>query len=84
MKVPIDPTTTKYNDCPRNFSTTEMLEGLRAGRTLCVDRSDAPELEELLEWERRGLITSELVQIDEQSSVLKFRWRKERENEDRK
>lgn len=62
-------------DCPRVLTKEEMIVGLKAGRTLCVDRRDAPELPELLELEREGLVTSRLVEIDEQSSVLKFRWK---------
>jgi hypothetical protein len=62
-------------DCPRNLTRDQMIAGLRAGRTLCVDRWDAPELPELLELEAQGLVESRLVEIDEQSSVLKFRWR---------
>jgi len=59
----------------RNLAKDEMIAGLRAGCTLCVDRKDAPELPELLELETQGLVESRLVEIDEQSSVLKFRWR---------
>lgn len=62
-------------DCPRNFTREEMIAGLKAGRTLNVDRRDAPELQELLELERQGLVTSRLVVIDGQSSVLKFWWK---------
>jgi hypothetical protein len=61
--------------CPRNLTKDELIAGLKAGRTLCVDRKDAPELPELLELEAQGLVESRLVEIDEQSSVLKFRWR---------
>jgi len=59
----------------RNLTKDEMIAGLRAGCTLCVDRKDARELPELLELETQGLVESRLVEIDEQSSVLKFRWR---------
>jgi hypothetical protein len=62
------------NDCPRNLTKDQMIAGLKAGRTLCVDRRDAPELPELLEMEAQGLVESRLVEIDEQSSVLKFSW----------
>lgn len=62
-------------NCPRVMSKETMIAGLRAGRTLCVDRCDAPELQELLEMEKEGLVESRLVEIDEQSSVLKFKWR---------
>ena len=62
-------------NCPRNFTKEQMIAGLKARRTLNVDRKDAPELEELLELEKQGLIESRFVEIDEQSSVLKFRWK---------
>ena len=67
--------TLKMIDCPRNLTKDEMIAGLKAGRTLCVDRRDAPELPELLEMQAQGLVESHLVEIDEQSSVLKFRWK---------
>jgi len=38
-----------------------MIAGLRAGRKLCVDRRDAPELPELMELEREGLVESRLA-----------------------
>lgn len=62
-------------DCPRNRTRNQMIFGLKAGRTLCVDRRDAPELLELLEMQEQGLVESRLLEIDEQSSVLKFRWK---------
>ena len=62
-------------DCPRNFTKEQIIEGLKAGRTFNVDRRDAPELVDLWEMEAQGLVVSRLVQIDEQSSVLKFRWK---------
>lgn len=69
------------SDCPRVLTKEQMIEGLKAGRTLNVDRRDAPELPELLGMEREGLVTSELVEINEQSSVLKFRWKKQPEDD---
>jgi len=62
-------------NCPRNFTKEQMLAGLKAGRTLCFDRKDAPELPELLEMQAQGLVASWLVEIDDQSSILKFRWK---------
>lgn len=62
--------------CPRNMSLEAMIAGLKAGRVLVVDRKDAPELPELLELEREGKVTSRLVEYDEQSSALKFTWKK--------
>jgi hypothetical protein len=62
----------EMNDCRRNLTKDELIAGLKAGRTLCVDRRDAPEL---LELEAQGLVESRLVEIDEQSSVLTFRWK---------
>jgi hypothetical protein len=63
------------NDCPRKLTREEMIAGFKAGRTLSVDRRDAPELPELLEMQEQGLVESRLVEIEEQSSVLKFRWK---------
>lgn len=62
--------------CPRNFTKEQIIAGLKAGRTLCQDRKDAPELEDLLELERQGLVTQELVVLDEQSSIIKWRWKR--------
>lgn len=60
--------------CTRNFTKEQMIEGLKAGRTLMMDRRDAPEFDDLLELQALGMVTSELVQFDEQSSALKWRW----------
>jgi hypothetical protein len=60
--------------CNRNFTKEQIVDGLRAGRTMNVDRKDAPELEDLLDLERQGLVEQRLVVIDEQSSVVKWRW----------
>lgn len=35
-------------DCPRKLSKEQMIVGLKSGRTLMVDRKDAPELIDLL------------------------------------
>lgn len=61
--------------CKRNFTLDQMINGLKSGMTLVVDRIDAPELPELQELERQGIVTSEFVEYDEQSSALKFRWK---------
>ena len=66
--------------CPRNFTKEQIIAGLKAGRTLCMDRKDAPEYADLLELQAQGLVTSQLVEIDEQSSVLKWRWKSEPTN----
>lgn len=63
------------SECKRNFTKDEIIAGLKAGRTLNVDRRGAPELVDLQALEAEGLVTSKLVVIDEQSSVLKFRWK---------
>lgn len=63
------------SDCPRNFTKEEMIKRLQAGRSLMVDRSDAPELVDLQELEKQGLVFAELVEFDEQSSALRWRWR---------
>lgn len=62
------------DNCPRVMTRDEMIRGLKAGRTLIVDRRDAPELPELLQLCAEGLVTQELVVYDEQSSAIKFRW----------
>ena len=61
--------------CRRNFTREQIIAGLKAGRTLCMDRKDAPELDDLLDLQSQGFVTSELVQIDDQSSVAKWRWK---------
>ena len=63
------------SDCPRNFTLDEMIAGLKAGRTLALDRKDAPELDDLMELERQGLVMSEMTVYDEQCSVLHWRWK---------
>lgn len=65
------------DDCPRVLTKEQMIEGLQAGRTLVVDRRDAPELPELLALQEAGLVESELVEnYEQQYSALKFRWKK--------
>ena len=61
--------------CPRNFTREQIVEGLKAGRTLMVDRSDAPELEDIIDLKNEGLVTTELIEIDTQSTALKVRWK---------
>ena len=51
----------------------EILAGLKAGRTLVIDRRDSPALPIALELEREGLASQEFVQYDEQASAVKFR-----------
>lgn len=62
-------------NCPRNFTKEQLVTGLKAERTLVLDRRDAPELNDLLELERQGLVTQKLVSFDEQSSAIKWRWK---------
>lgn len=61
--------------CPRNFTKDQIITGLKAGRTMVMDRRDAPEFEDLLDLERQGLVTQQFVEIDDQSSAVKWRWR---------
>lgn len=63
--------------CPRTFTREQLIEGLKQGRAFYVDRSDAPELRDLLELERQGKCRSRLVEYDEQGSALKFWWAEE-------
>ena len=51
----------------------EILEGLQAGHTLCCDRKDEPLLPWLLEYPQ--IENSGIIQLDEQSSVIKFWWK---------
>ena len=62
-------------ECRRNFSKDELIAGLKAGRTLVMDRRDAPEFADLLDLERHGLVTQQFVEFDEQSSAVKWRWK---------
>jgi hypothetical protein len=64
--------------CPRQLTKEQIIAGLKAGRSLMVDRRDAPELEDLKQLEAEGLVTSRLIEFDEQSSALKFTWKKEK------
>lgn len=52
----------------------DCLDGLRKGRRLICDRRDAPLLPALLKLVDDGLLTSNLVDVDDQSSYLEFRW----------
>jgi hypothetical protein len=61
--------------CHRNFTKDEMITGLKAGRTLVMDRRDAPEFGDLLDLEREGLVTQRSIEIDDQSSAIMWRWR---------
>lgn len=62
--------------CPRVMTKEQMIEGLKAGRTLIVDRRDAPELKDLLELQEQGLVESTMVHYDEQSSAAKWKWKR--------
>jgi hypothetical protein len=55
--------------CPRNFTKDQLIAGLKAGRTLVLDRRDAPELDDLLALEADGLVEQQFVEIDDQSSA---------------
>lgn len=50
----------------------QAIKGINQGRVLCIDRKDAPLLPELLEAVERGEIESQFVEIDEQSSLIRF------------
>jgi hypothetical protein len=51
----------------------EAMAGLEAGRVLRCDRRDEPLLPWLLELSAKGIITNELVEVDEQYSYLEFK-----------
>lgn len=61
--------------CPRVLTKEQIIEGLKAGRTLVVDRRDAPELDDLFELQKQGLVESTMVYYDEQSSAAKWKWK---------
>jgi hypothetical protein len=52
----------------------EILNGLKSGKTLVIDRSDAPELKIVMKLQDEGYVTTELRQIDDQSSQLRVRY----------
>ena len=52
----------------------EIVAGLRQGRVLVIDRRDSPALPIVMELQDEGLVTTELVQYDEQSSGLRIKW----------
>jgi|1185.fasta_scaffold68518_2 hypothetical protein len=54
----------------------EIVKGLKAGRVLHIDRMDSPALPIVVELEREGKVTTQLVQHDEQSSSLRVVWSK--------
>jgi hypothetical protein len=60
--------------CPRKLTKDQIIAGLKAGRTLNIVRRDAPELKDVLDLEANGLVSTRLVEIDDQFSVLKARW----------
>ena len=61
--------------CPRILTKEQIIEGLKAGRTLIVDRCDAPELEDLSDLQAQGLVENTMVYYDEQSSAIKWKWK---------
>ena len=58
----------------------EIVERLQRGWVLCIDQATAPELDIVRDLNREGLVMTELIEIDEQSTVLKVRWKKEDSN----
>lgn len=63
------------SDCRRNFTKEQLIAGLKAGRTLVMDRRDAPELDDLLVLESEGLVTQQFIVLNDQESVVKWRWK---------
>lgn len=61
--------------CRRNYTRDQIIDGLKDGKVMNVDRSDAPELKDLRELEKEGFVTCEVVDLP-QLTVLKFRWKK--------
>jgi hypothetical protein len=64
-----------FEPCRRNMTKEQIVAGLKAGRTLVVDRRDAPELDDLFELERLGLVEQQFFVIDDQSSAVRWRWK---------
>lgn len=62
-------------ECPRVLTREKMVRLLRNGVTIFVDRIDAPELQDLQELERLGLVVNVLWVRGDQYSVAKFRWK---------
>lgn len=65
-------------NCPRRFTKEQLIEGLKAGQTMVVDRRDAPELQDLMELEQQGLVQHYWVNINDQHSVVKWLWKGEK------
>lgn len=53
----------------------EVEAGLKAGKTLVIERKDSPVVPIVQELDREGLVETELVQHDEQSSSLRVKWK---------
>lgn len=54
---------------------SEIESKFRQGEVLIVYSRRCTELPMLLDMQNNGLIESELVKVDEQSSYLEFRWK---------
>lgn len=63
------------SSCPRRFTTLQIIQGLKGGKVFVVDRRDAPELIDLFALEELGLVEQQFVEIDEQSSAVRWRWK---------
>lgn len=57
----------------RQWSREEIETGLRQGRTLVVQRKDDPNIPIVNALISEGIAEAEIVQLDEQSSVMKVR-----------
>lgn len=57
----------------REWSREEIETGLRQGRTLVVQRKDDPNIPIVNALISEGIAEAEIVQLDEQSSVMKVR-----------
>jgi hypothetical protein len=53
----------------------EAIAGLKAGRTLMVDRRDCPLSPRLLDMAAAGVLDATHISHDEQSSAIRFKWR---------
>lgn len=56
------------------MNEAQIIDGLRSGKALMVDRKDCPHLPFLMMLEKQGKVTSQLITHGEQSSALRFSW----------
>lgn len=55
----------------RRWSRDEIVTGLQAGKVLNIVRRDDPNIPLIMQLAQDDIVTYEIVQIDDQSSVMK-------------